>query len=74
MEGTLLASLLANGFMIGLVVIMYRGMYAMNREIRMLKHFSSTMIDFTEEQTGKTTRQVQEQFTEYMLRVQKERE
>ena len=68
MEGLLLSSLLCNGFLCGVVVIMFRGLMAMNREIRMLKHFTSAMIDFTEEETNKTTKEVQTQFTKYMER------
>ena len=60
--------LLCIGFLLGVIAIMFRGLMAMNREIRMLKHFTSAMIDFTEEETNKTTKEVQTQFTKYMER------
>lgn len=66
MEGILLASLIANGFLLGVVCIMFRGAIVMDREMKMLKAFSSAMIDFTEEQTGKTTKQVQDLFNTFM--------
>jgi hypothetical protein len=66
MEGVLLASLVCNGFLIGVVLIMFKGASTMDREMKMLKAFSSALIDFTEEQTGKTTREVQHLFTIFM--------
>lgn len=66
MEGVLLASLVCNGFLIGVVLIMYKGASVMDREVKMLKAFSSAMIDFTEEQTGKTTKEVQRLFNNFM--------
>lgn len=74
MDGLLLASLLANGFLIGIVFIMFRGAIVMDREVKTLKAFSSAMIDFTEEQTGKSTKQMQELFNKYMDKRKQERE
>lgn len=74
MEGVLLASLLCNGFLLGIVFIMFRGAIAMDREVKTLKAFSSAMIDFAEEQTGKTTKQMQDLFNKYMEKRKQERE
>lgn len=72
MEGLLLASLVANGFLLGIVFIMFRGAIVMDREVKNLKAFSSAMIDFAEEQTGKTTKQMQDLFNKYMDKRKKE--
>lgn len=73
MEGVLLASLIANGFLLGVVCIMFRGAIVMDKEMKMLRAFSSAMIDFTEEQTGKTTKQVQDLFDTFMNKRKQKR-
>jgi hypothetical protein len=74
MEGTLLASLICNGFLFGVVIIMYKGASVLDREVKMLKAFSSAMIDFTEEQTGKSSKEVQNLFNAYMDKRKKKGE
>jgi hypothetical protein len=74
MEGILIASLVCNGFLIGVVLIMFKGASTMDREVKMLKAFSSAMIDFTEEQTGKTTKEVQSLFNTFMDKRKKKGE
>ena len=66
-------SLIINGILFGCVVIMYRGVKTLDSEIRVIKLFSSALLEFAEVQTGLSNQVLHGKFNKFLDQKAKEK-
>ena len=62
-------SIVLNIILSGIILIILRGAYILQKEVKMLKIFSCMIFGFTEEISGKSEREIKQGFVEYMKNV-----